>query len=188
MLEAVRILVAELYTPLAVNFVAGVGVAKVLSNCETNSSKLLKLKTGLVTTPLRAPGPTLKRGLNSGRPLDAGAGAAGTIVSGGSALKVVMSILCAPMRISPAPKAGLVRSMLKPLSVSVANGAAVPRSVQLTTLVAETVCLALIDSAMKSGGAVPKGLVNPSIHNRSPGATVAPSGPAGNARVPLLTR
>src|SRR5271167_3761691 len=110
MLEAVKILVEELYTPLAVNFVAGVGVANVVSNCATNSSKLLKLRTGAVIIEAMAPGPTLKRGMNSGRPLEAGAGAAGTIVSGGSALKVVMSILCAPMRISPAPKAGLVRS------------------------------------------------------------------------------
>src|SRR5580692_9542457 len=117
MLEAVKILVAELYKPRAVNLVAGVGAANVVSNCETKPLKLLKLRTGVVTIEVIAPGPTLNRGSNSGSPLDAGTAAAGTIVSGGVALKVVISRLCAPMRIWPEPKAALVTSIVNPVSV-----------------------------------------------------------------------
>src|ERR1700685_1684171 len=130
----------------------------------------------------------LKRGSNSGSPLDAGTAAAGTIVSGGIALKVVISRLCAPMRISPEPEGAVVTLIVKAVLVNAANGAAVPVPVQLTSMVAATACWAFKDSAMKSGGAVPKGLVKPSTHKRSPGASVVtPSGPTGNARVPVLT-
>src|SRR5882724_7461210 len=131
------------------------------------------------TDSVMAPGPTENTGVNSGRPFEAGLGNAGTTV--GVALKVLMSIFSAPMRSVPEPNAALARSIVRLLEVSVANGAAVPVPVQLTTKLAGTFASAFTASAMKSGGAEAKGLVKPSIHSGSPTAA------GGSVSAPVLT-
>src|ERR1700683_4836663 len=111
---------------------------------------------GLVADSLMGPGPTLNGGMNSGRPdVGSGAATAGTML--GVALKVVTSMVSAPMRNCPEPNAALVRSIVKPVSVNVANGAAVPVPVQITAKVAATLGSASTLKAVKSGGALPKG-------------------------------
>src|SRR5258708_12993622 len=111
---------------------------------------------GLVLDSLMAPAPTLKRGVNSGRP-DVGSAAAtpGTML--GVALKGLMSMLWAPMRNWPEPNAALLRAIVKPVAVSVANGAAVPVPVQVTAKVARTPAFARPLSATKSAPPDPKG-------------------------------
>src|SRR5450631_52286 len=162
------------------NLVAGVGVAKVVLSCVTKAAKPLNDCMAAVVVPLMAPCPTENTGANSGRPCFGSAAAtAGTIV--GDALRVLMSILSAPMRIEPEPKAALARSMVRPLDVNVENGAAVPVPDQVTTKVAETVGSAFTAVALKSGGAEPKGLLKPSAHNGSPAAA------AGSVSAPVFT-
>src|SRR5450432_2403648 len=137
------------------NLVAGVGVAKVVVSWVTKGPKPLNDMMGAPAVSLTAPAPTLNNGANSGRPFAAGTAAAGTMI--GLAPKVVISTVSAPMRSCPEPNAALARSMLKPVEVSVAKGAAVPDPVQVTARVAGTLDSACTDCARKSGGAEPKG-------------------------------
>ena len=76
----------------------------------------------------------------------------------GLALKVVISMVSAPMRSCPEPNAALARSMRQAVEVSVANGAAVPVPVQVTHQRGGNARFRVHAIApVKSGGAVPKG-------------------------------
>jgi len=76
----------------------------------------------------------------------------------------------------------LLRSIVRPALVKVANGAVVPALVQSTCRRAGTDNSALMEDALKSGGAEPKGVVVPLIHNGPPTA-----GAVGIARLPVFT-
>src|SRR5580704_13459529 len=102
--------------------------------------------------------PMANRGRNtSGSPAVAGGAgvAVGTIC--GDAGRVLRSTLSEPIRITPETKLALARSMVKPVSVSVANGVIVPAVVQLTISWAGTDSSVLMANALKSGGAEPNG-------------------------------
>src|SRR5258708_28911176 len=135
---------------------------------------------GLVVDPLLAPGPTLNRGVNSGRP-DVGSGAAAPGMMLGVALRGLMSMLWAPMRNWPVPNAALVRSIVKPVAVSVANGAAVPVPVQVTASVAGNLGRASTLCARETRGAEAKGLTYPSIPKGTAAAAL------GRVHTPVLT-
>src|SRR5271154_5300792 len=125
--------------------------------------------------------PTANTGWNTaGRPAGGAGAACGTIC--GVAARELRAMLSDPIRITPALKVGLLRSMVNPVDVNVANGATVPALVQSTCSRAGTDNSGLIAKASKSGGALPNGAVMPSIHIGLPAAV-----PVGSAKMPVLT-
>src|SRR5579863_2359099 len=125
--------------------------------------------------------PMANTGWNTaGRPAGGGVSTGGTIC--GVAARELRAMLSDPIRITPALKAGLLRSMVNPVDVNVVNGVVVPALVQSTCSRAGTDNSGLMAKASKSGGALPNGAVTPSIHSGLPATE-----PAGSAKAPVLT-
>src|ERR1700689_3534496 len=134
--------------------------------------------------------PRENKGKNpSGRPAVAGGAGVGVGTICGDAGRDFRSMISEPMRITPALKFVLARSIDKPLSVNVANGVSVPAVVQSTINWAGTDGSVLMVNALKSGGAEPKGVMKPLIHSGPPttGVPVTTAEAVFTAYAPALT-
>src|ERR1700722_6012450 len=123
-LEAVKVLLPRLYSPVATKCRAGVAATIEVGSFVTNVAKELYTAMVVVSADVRAP--MANKGRNTGgKPAIAGGGACGTM-SGVTVAGAVRSMLSEPMRITAAFKLVLARLTVSPASVAVANGAVVP--------------------------------------------------------------
>src|ERR1700722_11262238 len=123
-LEAVKVLLPRLYSPVATKCRAGVAATIAVGSCVTNVAKVLYTAMVVVFAAVRPP--MANKGRNTGgRPAVAAGGACGTM-SGVTVAGAVRSMLSEPMRITAVFRLALARLMVSPASVAVANGAMVP--------------------------------------------------------------